>query len=162
MAEQNHGARRRKAFAEFKENQYDDAFSLSASQKKKKTAGRIVRWILIVVLTIAFILIGFVVTDALLDISQQPYHDPNTYTPKFVNTTTTVTTTTTTSATQETDEDEANASYDEDEETDAEDTDNTENTEDTDDTENTENTEDTETDEDNADSENTDDTEEAD
>ncbi len=160
MAEQNHGARRRKAFAEFKENQYDDAFSLSASQKKKKTAGRIVRWVLIVVLTIAFILIGFVVTDALLDISQQPYHDPNTYTPKFVNTTTTVTTTTTTtSATQETDEDEENASYDEDEETDAEDT---ENTEDTDDTENTEETEDAETDEDNADSENTDDTEEAD
>ena len=36
--------------------------------------------ILIVLVTIIFIGLGFAVTDSLIDISQQPYNDKNTYT----------------------------------------------------------------------------------
>ena len=87
MAENNKGLRRRRAFADFKETQYNDLFSLSAEQKKKKTAARIFKWAAIIIVTVIFIIIGFVFTDALMSISEKEYADPNTYTPAYVNTT---------------------------------------------------------------------------
>ena len=93
MDEKNNGARRRKAFADFKENQYDDSFSLNPVQKRNITIKKIAKIALIVILTAAFIILGFCFTDSFMTASEQPYNDPNTYTPAFVNTTTTTTTT---------------------------------------------------------------------
>lgn len=81
MAERNTGTRRRKAFADFKENQYDDSFSLSRSQKRKIFLKNVFKYIFIILATIVFIAVGFVVTDALLDISETEYHDTKTYVP---------------------------------------------------------------------------------
>lgn len=89
MSENKNSARRRKAFADFKENQYDASFSLSKEQKRKKRAAKIFRWIFIIIIIAVFISAGFVLTDALLNISQQPYEDTNTYTASFTTTTTT-------------------------------------------------------------------------
>ncbi len=88
MAEKNKGARRRRAFADFKETQYNDSFSLSAAQKRKKTASVIFKWAAIIIVTAVFIVIGFIFTDALMKISEKKYDDPNTYTPSYINTTT--------------------------------------------------------------------------
>ena len=104
MAEKNKGARRRRAFADFKETQYNDSFSLSAEQKKKKTASKFFKWIAIVLATAVFIIIGFLFTDALMNISEKEYNDPNTYTPSYVNTTTAVTEETEDSSESETQE----------------------------------------------------------
>lgn len=87
MDEKNNGARRRKAFADFKENQYDDSFSLNPAQQRYKTAKRVLKIVLIVVLTAAFIILGFCFTDSLMTISQKPYKDRHTYTAAYVNTT---------------------------------------------------------------------------
>ena len=95
MDEKNKGARRRRAFADFKENQYDDSFSLSSSKKRNKTAKKVFKIILIIILTAAFIILGFCFTDSLMNISEEPYEDSSTYTPVFINTTTKKTTTTT-------------------------------------------------------------------
>ena len=93
MDEKNNGARRRRAFADFKENQYDDSFSISSVKQRKRSVKRVIMIILMVLITVAFIGLGFAVTDSLINISQQPYNDKNTYTAAFVNTTTTTTTT---------------------------------------------------------------------
>lgn len=92
MAEINNGARRRKAFADFKETQYNDSFSLSPEEKRKKTVSRIFKSIIIVIVTALFIVIGFCVTDALMGISEKPYTDPNTYTAANTSSTTSTTT----------------------------------------------------------------------
>lgn len=84
MDEKNNGARRRKAFSDFKENQYDDSFSLNPSQKNKKTVKKVLTIILIVVLTVVFIILGFCFTDSLIKISKQPYEDKSTYTAAHV------------------------------------------------------------------------------
>ena len=105
MDEKNNGARRRRAFADFKENQYDDSFSISSVKQKKRNTRRVIAIILMVLVTIIFIGLGFAVTDSLIDISQQPYNDKNTYTAAFVNTTTA---TTTTAASEESSADGAN------------------------------------------------------
>ncbi len=97
MDEKYNGARRRRAFADFKENQYDDTVSLSPADKNKKTAKKIVTIVLMVIMTIFFIILGFSFTDSLMSISQEPYNDKNTYTAAFINTTTTTTTTATSS-----------------------------------------------------------------
>ena len=39
------------------------------------------------IVTVIFILIGFLFTDALMKISEKPYDDPESYTPAYVNTT---------------------------------------------------------------------------
>ena len=93
MDEKNNGARRRRAFADFKENQYDDSFSISSVKQRKRSIQRVIMIIIMVLVTVAFIVLGFAVTDSLINISQQPYNDRNTYTAAFVNTTTTTTTT---------------------------------------------------------------------
>ncbi len=80
MADRTKGARRRKAFADFKENQYNDSFSISESQKRKILLKNIFKYVFIIFITFTFIAVGFVLSDALLDISEQDYHDPNTYT----------------------------------------------------------------------------------
>lgn len=86
MSENKNSARRRKAFADFKENQYDASFSLSKEQKRKRRASKIFRWIFIIIIIVLFAAAGFVLTDALLDISDQPYIDPNNYTASFTTT----------------------------------------------------------------------------
>lgn len=91
MAERNKGARRRRAFADFKENQYNDSFSISESQKRKILFKNVFKYIFIVLLTVVFIAVGFIISDALLDISETDYHDSQTYVPK--NTTTAESTT---------------------------------------------------------------------
>ena len=88
MAEKNKGARRRRAFADFKETQYNDSFSISAAQKRKKAASKVFKWAAIIIVTAVFIIVGFIFTDALMKISEKKYDDPNTYTPSYVNTTT--------------------------------------------------------------------------
>ena len=90
MDEKNNGARRRRAFADFKENQYSDSLSLSPVQKKNRTVKKVFTIAFIVILTVAFIVLGFCFTDSLLTISEKPYKDRNTYTAAYVNTTTTV------------------------------------------------------------------------
>ena len=52
MSENKNSARRRKAFADFKENQYDASFSLSKEQKRKRRAAKIFRWIFIIIIII--------------------------------------------------------------------------------------------------------------
>lgn len=96
MAEKNNGARRRRAFADFKENQYNETLYLNAEQKKKKTVSTVIKWAVIILVTALFIAIGFVITDALMDISEKKYEDPKQYTPAYVNTTTTTAPQTTT------------------------------------------------------------------
>ena len=91
MAERNKGARRRKAFADFKENQYNDSFSISESQKRKIFFKNVFKYVFIVAVTLIFIAVGFVISDALLDISETEYHDTKTYLPQ--NTTTAESTT---------------------------------------------------------------------
>lgn len=81
MAQRNKGARRRKAFAEFKENQYNDSFSLSESEKRKILFKSVFKYVFIVLLTMIFIAVGFIISDALLDISEKPYNDTKTYLP---------------------------------------------------------------------------------
>lgn len=81
MSQRNNGARRRKAFADFKENQYNDSFSISDSQKRKTAVKNIFKYIFIVLITLFFICVGFVISDALLDISSEEYNDTNVYTP---------------------------------------------------------------------------------
>ncbi|MCQ2479535.1 MAG: hypothetical protein MJ120_02755 [Clostridia bacterium] len=93
MDEKYNGARRRRAFADFKENQYDDTISLSPAEKNKKAFKKGLQIALMVLLTIFFIILGFSITDSLMSISQEPYNDKNTYTAAFINTTTTTTTT---------------------------------------------------------------------
>lgn len=88
MAEINNGARRRRAFADFKENQYDDSFSLNPKEKRKKAVSKVLKNIMIVIVTILFIIIGFCVTDALMGISEKPYDDQNTYTASNTSSTT--------------------------------------------------------------------------
>lgn len=89
---QNNTPRRRRAFADFKENQYDDSFSLSPKQKRKIAVLQSLKWVSIVIITAIFIAVGFVLTDSVMDISERPYHDKNTYTASFSKTTTTTTT----------------------------------------------------------------------
>ncbi len=91
MAERNKGARRRKAFADFKENQYNDSFSISESQKRKIFFKSIFTYVFIIFITIIFIAVGFIISDALLDISETDYQDTKTYYP--ANTTTVESTT---------------------------------------------------------------------
>lgn len=91
MAERNKGTRRRKAFADFKENQYNDSFSISESQKRKIFFKNVFKYVFIVTVTLIFIAVGFVISDALLDISETEYHDTKTYLPQ--NTTTAESTT---------------------------------------------------------------------
>ena len=91
MAQRNKGARRRKAFADFKENQYNDSFSISESQKRKVFLKNIFKYVFIIAVTLIFIAVGFVISDALLDISEAEYHDTKTYLPQ--NTTTAESTT---------------------------------------------------------------------
>ncbi|MBQ8228737.1 MAG: hypothetical protein IJZ88_06970 [Clostridia bacterium] len=81
MAERNNGSRRRKAFADFKENQYNDSFSISESQKRKIFFKTVFRYVFIILITLVFIAVGFVISDALLDISEAEYHDTKVYTP---------------------------------------------------------------------------------
>lgn len=81
MADRNNGARRRKAFADFKENQYNDSFSISDSQKRKIAVKNILKYVLIILITVVFICIGFIFSDALLDISSEKYNDTKVYTP---------------------------------------------------------------------------------
>ncbi len=100
MDEKNSGAKRRRAFADFKENQYDDSFSLNQNEKISSSAKRIIKIVLIVIMTAAFIILGFCITDSLIKISKQPYNDKNTYTAAFVNTTTTTAQSTEESTTQ--------------------------------------------------------------
>lgn len=89
MDEKNNGSRRRKAFADFKENQYDDSFSLNPSQKRRKSAKKVFTAIGIIVLAVVFIILGFAITDSLMKTSEQPFEDKNTYTAAYINTTTT-------------------------------------------------------------------------
>lgn len=91
MDEKNNGARRRKAFADFKENQYDNSFALNPTQKRNKTIKKVLTVSFIIIITVLFIIIGFCFTDSLLNISEEPYKDTNTYTAKYVNTSTTTT-----------------------------------------------------------------------
>ena len=77
---QNNTPRRRRAFADFKENQYDDSFSLSPKQKRKIAALEAIKWAAIIITAAIFIALGFILTDSLMDISEQPYEDNNTYT----------------------------------------------------------------------------------
>lgn len=81
MAERNNGSRRRKAFADFKENQYNDSFSISESQKRKIFFKSVFKYVFIILLTLLFIAVGFIISDALLDISETEYHDTKVYTP---------------------------------------------------------------------------------
>lgn len=83
---QNNTPRRRRAFADFKENQYDDSFSLSPKQKRKIAALEAIKWAAIIITAAVFIALGFIITDSLMDISQQPYEDNNTYTASFSKT----------------------------------------------------------------------------
>ena len=86
MAQRNKGARRRKAFADFKENQYNDSFSISESQKRKILFKSIFKYVFIILATVVFIAVGFIISDALLEISEEKYTDTKTYT--AANTTT--------------------------------------------------------------------------
>ncbi len=83
MAQRNNGERRRKAFADFKENQYNDSFSISDSQKRKNSIHSVLKYVIIILVTILFICVGFVLTDALLGISNEEYNDTKTYTPNI-------------------------------------------------------------------------------
>ncbi len=83
MPQRNNGERRRKAFADFKENQYNDSFSISKSQKRKNAVRLALKYVLIILVTLVFICAGFVLTDALLDISNEQYQDTKTYTPNI-------------------------------------------------------------------------------
>lgn len=83
---QNNTPRRRRAFSDFKENQYDDSFSLSPKQKRKIAALEAIKWAAIIITAAVFIALGFIITDSLMDISQQPYEDNNTYTASFSKT----------------------------------------------------------------------------
>ena len=83
---QNNTPRRRRAFSDFKENQYDDSFSLSPKQKRKIAALEAIKWAAIIITAAIFIALGFVLTDSLMDISEQPYEDNNTYTASFSKT----------------------------------------------------------------------------
>lgn len=85
MDEKNNGARRRRAFADFKENQYDDSFSLNPSQNNNKTFKRVAKIVLIVLLTAVFIVLGYCFTDSLISVSKQPYNDNKTYTAAHVS-----------------------------------------------------------------------------
>lgn len=100
MDEKTGGAKRRRAFADFKENQYDDSFSLNQNEKISASTKRVIKIILLVIMTVVFIILGFCITDSLIKISEQPYHDKNTYTAAYVNTTTTTTQSTEESTTQ--------------------------------------------------------------
>ena len=84
----NKTPRRRRAFADFKENQYDDSFSLSKKESAKKNTAFILKRVAMVVLTIVFIFAGFLLTDALMDISEEPYEDGRTYTAQNTTTST--------------------------------------------------------------------------
>ena len=88
MDEKTGGAKRRRAFADFKENQYDDSFSLNQNEKISASTKRVIKIILLVIMTVVFIILGFCITDSLIKVSEQPYHDKNTYTAAYVNTTT--------------------------------------------------------------------------
>ena len=59
---------------------------MSKEQKRKRRASKIFRWIFIIIIIVLFAAAGFVLTDALLDISDQPYIDPNNYTASFTTT----------------------------------------------------------------------------
>ena len=83
---QNNTPRRRRAFADFKENQYDDSFSLSPKQKRKIAVLESLKWAAIIIIAAVFIALGFILTDSLMDISEQPYEDSNTYTASFSKT----------------------------------------------------------------------------
>ena len=83
---QNNTPRRRRAFADFKENQYDDSFSLSPKQKRKITVLESLKWAAIIIIAAVFIALGFILTDSLMDISEQPYEDSNTSTASFSKT----------------------------------------------------------------------------
>lgn len=83
---QNNTPRRRRAFSDFKENQYDGSFSLSPKQKRKIAALEAIKWAAIIITAAVFIALGFIITDSLMDISQQPYEDNNTYTASFSKT----------------------------------------------------------------------------
>ena len=83
---QNNTPRRRRAFSDFKENQYDDSFSLSPKQKRKIAALEAINWAAIIITAAIFIALGFILTDSLMDISEQPYEDNNTYTASFSKT----------------------------------------------------------------------------
>ncbi|MGN1480008.1 MAG: hypothetical protein ACI4XH_09585 [Acutalibacteraceae bacterium] len=84
---QNNTPRRRRAFADFKENQYDDSFSLSPKQKRKIAVLESLKWAAIIIIAAVFIALGFIITDSLMDISEQPYQDNNTYSASFSKTT---------------------------------------------------------------------------
>ncbi len=81
MVQRNNGARRRKAFADFRENQYNDSFSVSNRQKRKNTINGILKYVIIILVTVFFICVGFVLSDALIDISNSEYKDTKTYLP---------------------------------------------------------------------------------
>ena len=83
---QNNTPRRRRAFSDFKDNQYDDSFSLSPKQKRKIAALEAIKWAAIIITAAIFIALGFILTDSLMDISEQPYEDNNTYTASFSKT----------------------------------------------------------------------------
>ena len=83
---QNNTPRRRRAFSDFKENQYDDSFSLSPKQKRKIAVLEAIKWAAIIITAAIFIALGFILTDSLMDISEQPYEDNNTYTASFSKT----------------------------------------------------------------------------
>lgn len=89
MPEKNNAARRRRAFADFKESQYDDSFSLNTAQKRKKRAKKLFKWVFIILAALVFIAVGFILTDALLNVSQQPYVDEQSYSASFTTTSTT-------------------------------------------------------------------------
>ncbi len=82
MAQRPDGSRRRKAFADFKENHYNGSYSVSDSQKRKIAFKNILKYILIILVTLFFICVGFVISDALLDISNEKYTDTKVYTPE--------------------------------------------------------------------------------
>ena len=84
---QNNTPRRRRAFSDFKENQYDDSFSLSPKQKRKIAVMQSLKWAVIIIAAAVFIALGFIITDSLMDISQKPYEDNNSYTASFSKTT---------------------------------------------------------------------------
>ena len=45
------------------------------------------KWAAIIIIAAVFIALGFVLTDSLMDISEQPYEDSNTYSASFSKTT---------------------------------------------------------------------------
>ncbi len=107
MSQRPDGARRRKAFADFKENQYNDSFSISSKEKTKIMIKELFKYVIIVIVTLFFIGVGFIISDALINISSEAYNDPNTYTASTTTTdnSTTLPTSSTSASSEQSSED---------------------------------------------------------